>query len=343
MDIVGKIKDYEKQITYTWTIDDFCDVRKKYASGQAVFSPVFYTDIRCKWQLKLWPQGSTEDDKEFISLYVYYLSKSTVKALITFSVIDNKTEISKKVTDPRHLFEEGKTWGYSKYLNSNDICTRLRVGDNKLIIKCKVELDDKSCIGMHRNDTEMDLRTHDYDKFEELLDNNKFSDVTINVNDKKIRAHKCILAAKSAVFAAMFEHDMEEKKCNVVEIQDIAPGVLKEMLRYIYVGRVDDIVDIASDLLVAADKYLLKTLKNMCEETLCDDLSPSNAIEYLMFAENHNASKLKAEATQYIVSNPEEIIEDSKFELYAELQSDLICEVFRDMVIQKVIKTKKSQ
>ncbi len=38
-----------------------------------------------------------------------------------------------------------------------------------------------------------------------------FSDVTLSVGDTEFKAHKAILAARSPVFSAMFEHAMEEK------------------------------------------------------------------------------------------------------------------------------------
>ena len=178
-------------------------------------------------------------------------------------------------------------------------------------------------------------------KYEKLLNDNKFSDVILNVGGEKIHAHKNILAIKSAVFATMFEHDMAEKEQNVVEIKDISSNVLKEMLRYIYVGRVNNIIEIASDLLVAADKYLLANLKNMCQETLCDNLSHSNVIKYLNLAETNNARILKTRVIIYIGSNLINVINDPEFQAYGELHSSLMCEIFQKLVIEREDKKAK--
>lgn len=73
-------------------------------------------------------------------------------------------------------------------------------------------------------------------------------------------AHKAILAARSPVFAAMFEHEMEEKKQNRVEITDMDPEVLKEMLKFIYTGKAPTIEKLDADLLAAADKVSFSPL-----------------------------------------------------------------------------------
>lgn len=60
--------------------------------------------------------------------------------------------------------------------------------------------------------------------------------------------------ARSPVFAAMFEHEMEERKQNRVAITDVDHEVLKEMLRFIYTGKAPNLEKMADDLLAAADK-----------------------------------------------------------------------------------------
>ena len=79
--------------------------------------------------------------------------------------------------------------------------------------------------------------------------------------------------ARSPVFAAMFEHEMEERKRNRVDITDVDHEVLREMLRFIYTGRAPNLDKMADDLLAAADKvnyfyhWLLlfwSTIQNSC-------------------------------------------------------------------------------
>ena len=45
-----------------------------------------------------------------------------------------------------------------------------------------------------------------------LWEHARYTDVTLLVQGREFQAHKAILAARSVVFNAMFEHDMEEKQ-----------------------------------------------------------------------------------------------------------------------------------
>lgn len=69
--------------------------------------------------------------------------------------------------------------------------------------------------------------------------------------------------ARSPVFAAMFEHEMEERKQNRVAITDVDHEVLREMLRFIYTGRAANLERMADDLLAAADKVCINALLKM--------------------------------------------------------------------------------
>lgn len=98
----------------------------------------------------------------------------------------------------------------------------------------------------------------------------------------------------------MFEHEMEERKQNRVDITDVDHEVLREMLRFIYTGKATNLEKMADDLLAAADKYALERLKVMCEEALCTSLAIENAADILILADLHSADQLKAQAIDFI-------------------------------------------
>lgn len=91
---------------------------------------------------------------------------------------------------------------------------------------------------------------------ESLLDSGTFSDVTLCTRGREFKAHKAILAARSPVFGAMFEHEMEESRKGRVEISDIDPDVFHEMLKFVYTGSTPQLQGMADDLLAAADKVV---------------------------------------------------------------------------------------
>lgn len=133
-----------------------------------------------------------------------------------------------------------------------------------------------------------------------LWENTRFTDCSFFVRGQEFKAHKSVLAARSPVFNAMFEHEMEESKKNRVEINDVDPEVFKEMMRFIYTGKAPNLDKMADNLLAAADKYALERLKVMCEEALCSNLSVENVADTLVLADLHSAEQLKAQAIDFI-------------------------------------------
>lgn len=94
------------------------------------------------------------------------------------------------------------------------------------------------------------------DKYEGLINDSEFSDITLIAENKVLKVHRCILAKSSSVFADMFPAD-EMKKEGTVEIEDIRYEVLKEMIRFIYVGKGNNINTLANELHTAAYIYEL--------------------------------------------------------------------------------------
>ena len=83
----------------------------------------------------------------------------------------------------------------------------------------------------------------------------ELTDVLIKCQNKSFKAHKVILSASSPVFRAMFQADMKERSSQEVEIKDIEPDIVEEMLKFIYtcscVEENPDL-DFVSKLLVAS-------------------------------------------------------------------------------------------
>lgn len=89
--------------------------------------------------------------------------------------------------------------------------------------------------------------------YDALLNSGKMSDIVLLVDGKELKLHKNILAAHSAVFEAMFDANMKEKREGRAVIVDIKGEVFEEMLRFIYTGKVSQIEQYAEELLPVAD------------------------------------------------------------------------------------------
>lgn len=137
--------------------------------------------------------------------------------------------------------------------------------------------------------------------YELLFENSKFSDfMIVSCEGTKIPVHRGILSARSNVFEKMFCSDMRETNENSVIIDDIQEKALYEFLRYVYSGKVRNIDEIVLDLLHAATKYNVLTLRELCLRTMSFNLSSSNIFEVLLSSELYEETNLKKYCFDYI-------------------------------------------
>ena len=170
--------------------------------------------------------------------------------------------------------------------------------------------------------------------FHQMLENQHLTDVTFCFDGCQLRAHKLILTARSPVFAAMFRSDMEEKQTNCVDIRDISFHVFRQLLNYIYTGKVVDIKNIAGELLAAADKYDLQSLKMMCLESLFENLTLENTVEIFTLANLYSFCEVKKYVLDFIIGNVGGILTANDWELLI----DKSPEIAHKILITKVRK-----
>ena len=84
----------------------------------------------------------------------------------------------------------------------------------------------------------------------------------------------------------MFQHDMRESKSNEINIQDIDFSTVRDMVKFIYSGRLKDLADKSDLLLAAADKYDIKDLKSICSQHLAANLSTDQVRQPILTSES---------------------------------------------------------
>ncbi|KAB1214217.1 hypothetical protein CJ030_MR5G023130 [Morella rubra] len=161
---------------------------------------------------------------------------------------------------------------------------------------------------------------------EQFVNNVTLSDVTFLVEGRRFYAHRICLLASSDAFRAMFDGgyreaarvrmggsvrvpletkpvdlDHVEKDARDIEIPNIRWEVFELMMRFIYTGSVDVSLDIAQDLLRAADQYLLEGLKRLCEYTIAQDISLENVSSMYELSEAFHAMSLRHTCILFIL------------------------------------------
>ncbi|KAI2659088.1 Speckle-type POZ protein-like B [Labeo rohita] len=295
------------KFSYMWTINNFSFCREE--MGEVVRSSTFSSgpNDKMKWCLRVNPKGLDDESKDYLSLYLLLVScpKSEVRAKFKFSLLNAKREETKAMESQRaYRFVQGKDWGFKKFIRRDFLLDEANglLPDDKLTLFCEVSVVQDSVNISGQSNTNM-LKVPECqlsDDLGNLWEGSRFTDCSLFVGGQEFKAHKSILAARSPVFNAMFEHKMEESKKNRVDISDVEPDVFREMMVFIYTGKAPNLEKMADNLLAAADKYALERLKVLCEEALCNSLSVENVADILILADLHSAEQLKAQAIDFI-------------------------------------------
>ncbi|XP_054713796.1 speckle-type POZ protein B-like [Uloborus diversus] len=165
--------------------------------------------------------------------------------------------------------------------------------------------------------------------FESLFDNDEFKDVTLQVGEEELNAHKLVLCARSKVFAAMLEHDMEESRRRRVDIVQMEYNTLEEMVHYMYSGQLRALPnEEALKLFVAADRYDVAELKASCREIILASVSLSNVCDIAEVADLHNDELLINSVKAFVSKNGKEIVKTEKWKALSSCKPALCVKMF---------------
>ncbi|CAN6293477.1 unnamed protein product [Urochloa humidicola] len=152
---------------------------------------------------------------------------------------------------------------------------------------------------------ESDMHQH----LSSLLESEERTDVTFEVGGETFSAHRCLLAARSAVFKAELFGPMKDTT-GAIRIDDMEAKVFKLLLAFIYDDSLpnmkegeksDSDADVMwQQLLVAADRYGLERLRQMCETMLCRYINATTVATILALAEEHHCRELKEECLDFL-------------------------------------------
>lgn len=324
----------ELKLKHTWMIHNFELITLQDQSKSIIRSSDFWPpgNESFKWYLQLNPQSTR--DSSYMSFFLLHNNNDTVHINYTLSMGTTKQLFS-------YTFVGKKGWGEGNFIKRNE-AFKSCLPNGTLIVNCEIRSISKVVQASGKNlvqSTSMKDQTA-RDKLAKdlltILEDEKYSDITIVIGEHEIRAHKYILAARSPVFESLL---MDNSTLNntgnssVIEIKDIKPKIFRKLLQYIYTGKMDDIDStMAKELLVAAIKYDLNELKATCEEILYNGINTENAIEILELADQYNIPKLELLANKFIAENADIVIRSSGFENLKRSKPNPMYEILRTLL-----------
>lgn len=291
----------------SWTIKGFSAV-----NAGCLTSPTFtvrsvHSSQTASWCYKLCPNVQSEINLTtfWTTLDVVVMEQNEIMKFYADVEVEFKSVKAANLNTSGMFDGQQKTIGSQMKIKQESLSQHLLVQDD-LTLCINVSLHEEFVVDDRRErkqQSEPDPLLLDH--FANLLTNaGKFSDTTVIVGQQEFPVHRAILAVRSPVFAAMFEHtEMKESQKNQVIIKDIEPHVFQEVLRFIYTDTVQQLDKMAHELLAAADKYALEKLRTVCEEFLGKSLAVETVTQTLHLADMHHAMKLRHEAIEFIARN----------------------------------------
>lgn len=148
----------------------------------------------------------------------------------------------------------------------------------------------------------------------------------------EIRAHKCILTARTEYFKALFRKAArstdgqssgiafrESEECTIKVDSNFTPTQIQFMLEFIYTNRIQQIRGIATDdllcILHLSDKWLLRDLKRLVEhELIRNHMSVHTVARMYGATEDFNAQRLSRACIEFIMANLRQVTGNTTFE-----------------------------
>jgi hypothetical protein len=269
--------------------------------GKRLSSDVFevpFDKKMTKWYLRAYIEDS------YMNFYLHHHETNLIgfstKCDIFIRALSNKKERNIYFRQDYSMFNGG--YGSSGLISINAFLEKFDeyIINGTMIIGAKVEVLEPE------NKVSITDRQH-LVMYKDYFITKSYSDLTIICSDGiEIQAHRVILAMASHVFKEMIDLNPS----NIIQVDDIDTKTMTEILRYIYSYEVKDIEKFAPKLIFGAEKYRLSGLKDHCAASMIKNLSPKNAVDYFLLADQYDVKDLLNCCFKFIQENFEILFKD---------------------------------
>ena len=139
-----------------------------------------------------------------------------------------------------------------------------------------------------------------------------FIDLIVNVEGKKFKAHRFVLAMISEYFRATFQHQILRND-NETKLDITDAGTFEEILKFAYTGEVELNLNNIENILVASNFLGIKSLEEFSEKYLIENLNLGNCIELFIVADRYCLPNLTIEARKKCYRNFKMLYHGEKF------------------------------
>ena len=327
----GKTALPKQSLSYRWVINDanmflWGEKNRDFSLSSSAFSALPMSGVKSSWSL-LFRKEHNVDRYRYVTCRAYIclyqeevdpgLSIDESRILFsgcTFSFLNPETCGEKySVTAPNkeHTLGESQRKCVEQVIDYDKVkecifdgTLTIQVTASLLCVSCPEEAVDHTCaVPMDKIRTEM----------HSLYKEEVFTDATIKCGGKEFKVHKAVLGSQSPVFKVMLQADMKEKQSSVIDIPDITPAVMSDLVTYLYTGAAPNVGKLTKELLNAANKYGLSRLFTMCENELRMKIKVESVVDTLLLADLHNATSLKEACLEFMREHSADVHETSRW------------------------------
>jgi len=328
-------KEPDMVFSYRWTVEDFKTKMETFKLGQQLESSQFVIN-GLKLCINLYPNGRNDEEGGYVSLFLRNDNSIQLEVMCEF-VLGVKKNF-------RHHFTFNKInpnsgYGFPKMYSHDQILSKEVLEEGGVLdIKAVITFKGKVRNICHRVDDVEEVVLTDkvgIDLFHSF-EQQEFTDFEIVCEDRNIRCHKVVLAARSPVFRAMLLNDMEESSSAKVQPREFNSQTISLLLRFIYRGHLEqDMLDKhAEAIFKAADYYEITNLKQLCEKSLMRKVTIGNMLEMLVLADMYKAPHLRDATKSLIVANSKELLKKRQWKEKLKDSGHLVFEIL-EAVIKK--------
>ncbi|XP_044031722.1 kelch-like protein 40b [Siniperca chuatsi] len=162
----------------------------------------------------------------------------------------------------------------------------------------------------------------------DLLENDKLVDCVLKIKDKEFPCHRLVLCACSSYFRSIFLSDLEESKKREIVLEDVEPGVMGLILKYLYTSKINVTEQNVQDIFAVANVYQIPSIFTVCVSFLQKRLSLSNCLAIFRLGLMLDCPRLAVSARNYacerfqLISRDEDFLQLLPSELAAILAND---------------------
>ncbi|XP_070842160.1 kelch-like protein 40b [Chaetodon trifascialis] len=162
----------------------------------------------------------------------------------------------------------------------------------------------------------------------DLLENDKLVDCVLKIKDKEFPCHRLVLCACSSYFRSILLSDLEESKKREIVLEDVEPGVMGLILKYLYTSKINVTEQNVQDIFAVANMYQIPSIFTVCVSFLQKRLSLSNCLAIFRLGLMLDCPRLAVSARNFacerfqLISRDEDFLQLLPNELAAILAND---------------------